>query len=98
VKIKARIELLPTSKGGRSDPLIGSFRPRHCFDQNGFVIGEIEQPEGASLRPGEASDLTVNFFPDGLPKLGPGLRWAFYDGPHLIGYGTVLAVPGEASS
>ena len=93
VKVKARIELLSASDGGPGHPLVGSFRPNHRFDQPYFVIGEVEQPEGQPLNPGETRELTVNFIPEGLPELRPGLRWAFYDGPSkLIGYGTVLEV------
>jgi translation elongation factor EF-Tu-like GTPase len=96
VKVRARIELLSASEGGRSRPLIGSFRPNHRFDQSYFVIGEIEQADGEPLNPGETRELSVNFVPEGLPELRPGLRWAFYDGPtKLIGYGAVLEVLGE---
>jgi hypothetical protein len=93
VKVRARIELLSASDGGRGHALVGSFRPNHRFDQPYFVIGQVQQPEGKPLNPGETRELTVDFIPKGLPELRPGLRWALYDGPaKLIGYGTLLEV------
>ena len=93
MRVLARIELLPTAAGGGTDPFIGSFRPNHRFDLDGFVIGEVEQPGGA-LGPGESADLIVNFLPETAPtQLTAGMEWQIYDGPkHLIGHGTVLQV------
>ena len=96
VKVRAKIELLSSRDGGRSQPLVGSFRPNHRFDRPYFVIGQVEQAEGSALHPGETAELTVDFIPEGLPELQPGVRWVLYDGPSkLIGYGTVLQVLGE---
>lgn len=93
VKVRAKIELLSAAGGGRSQAFIGSFRPNHPFDQSYFVVGQVEQAKGAALHPGETAELTVNFIPEGLPELQPGVRWAIHDGPtKLIGYGTVLRV------
>ena len=58
-----------------------------------FVIGQVEQEAGDSLFPGQSADLLVQFLPDGVPRLAPGLEWRIYDGPrHLIGSATVLQV------
>ena len=93
MKVLARIELLSTAKGGRSQPLIGSFRPNHRFEPNMFVIGQVEQDAGDPLFPGQSADLVVQFLPEGLPKLTPGREWEIYDGPrHLIGFARVLRV------
>ena len=94
MRVLARIELLPTAAGGRTDPFTGSFRPNHRFDLDGFVIGEVEQQPGGALRPGESADLIVNFLPETTPtQLTAGMEWQIYDGPkHLIGHGTVLQV------
>lgn len=83
MKVLARIELLPTEGGGRTQPLIGSFRPNHSFQPDTFVVGQVELEAGASLRPGQSADLVAHFIPDGVPKLTPGLEWSLYDGPSL---------------
>lgn len=96
MKVLARISLLPTEDGGRVQPLIGSFRPNHSFAPGMFVIGQVEQEPGATLLPGQSADLLVNFIPDGLPRLTPGMEWQLYDGPgHLIGSASVLELIGD---
>ena len=93
VKVLAKISLLPTEAGGRTEPIIGSFRPNHSFSPGMFVIGQVEHRPGAELFPGESADLVVDFIPDGVPALTPGTKWNLYDGPsHLIGSATLLRV------
>ena len=93
MKVLARIALLPTEEGGLAQPLIGSFRPNHRFEAVMFVIGQVQQEPEAALHPGHSANLIVDFIPDGVPALAPGLEWRMYDGPsHLIGSATVLQI------
>lgn len=95
MRILARISLLSAEQGGRTQPFIGSFWPNHSFAPGMFVIGQVKQDPTSSLFPGDTADLLVDFIPDGLPALGPGMEWSLYDGPsHLIGSATVLKING----
>jgi len=56
IRIRARIRLLPTSKGGRIAPVQGgaSYRPNHNFfgpDNREMATGFIDLPEGEALHP-----------------------------------------------
>jgi elongation factor Tu len=91
MKVLARVKLLSSADGGRTQPMIGNFRPNHSFQPDTFVVGEVQQERGSSLFPGQSADLVVQFIPEGVPELTPGLEWKIYDGPrHLIGSATVL--------
>jgi translation elongation factor EF-Tu-like GTPase len=67
MNVLARIKLLSTEEGGRTEPLVGSFRPNHSFQPGSFAIGEVEQGNGAALAPGDSADLVVRFLP-GVPS------------------------------
>lgn len=57
------MRLLPTSAGGRTLPVRGSYRPnQHIFGPNStkMMIGFIELPDGAELHPGSTIDVPVD--------------------------------------
>lgn len=97
VRIRARIELCPTSDGGRQAALRGPvrYRPNHNFFGEGdreMCMGEIELGEGQLLAPGEATniEMTLWTWPALTGDLHVGRRWRLQEGARLIGWGTVL--------
>ena len=94
MKVLARVELLATEGGGRTEPLVGPFRLNHSFEPGEFVIALVEQRAGDALAPSQSAELVVDFLPATAPRtLTSGMEWRIYDGPKLlIGHGTVLEV------
>ena len=95
VRIKAKIELLP-SAGGRRWP----YRPNHNFGtlaEPNFRMGQVEIPSDQLLRPGEAGEfeiLFVELLPDAPIReiVWPGCRWLIQEGPRLVGHATVVEI------
>ena len=95
-KVRALIRLLPVEQGGRTSPVLGSFRPNHNFfgpDDREMAVGVIDFPPGESLSPGEERLLDVQFvaWPDGV-DFTPGRVWRIQEGAKLVGFGKVVGV------
>lgn len=100
--IRACIELLPTSAGGRTRPIVGgvSYRPNHNFfapDSRDMCMGFIELPPGHDLMPGQSAELEINFWvwPELRAAITPGRIWTIQEGPKVVGSGTVLKLLSE---
>ena len=59
-----------------------------------MVVGFIDLPDGAELRPGESAELQIMFsdFPDLKGQIYPGRDWRIQEGAKLVGIGTVLEI------
>lgn len=95
--IRACIELLPTSAGGRTRPIVGgaSYRPNHNFfapDNRDMCMGFIELPPGRDLMPEQSAELEINFWvwPELRTTITRGRTWTIQEGPKIVGSGTVL--------
>ena len=101
VTVRAEVRLLPTSEGGRTGPVSGSYRPNHNFfgpDERNMTIGSIDLPDGIQLHPGEATEVTITFW--GWPGLAeqvyPGREWRIQEAMRLVGIGRVIEVLGPS--
>lgn len=97
IHVRARIHLLSTAEGGREQPFTGSFRPNHDFsdmDDSRRTLGQIDLPEGRTLRPGESIEVLLALWngPGLEGQIHPGREWRIQEGPKLIGFGTVLEI------
>lgn len=97
IKVRAEVRLLPTSKGGRTSPVRGSYRPNHNFfdpGSNEMTIGFINLPHGGELRPGNSIDLPIDlwWWPKLEGEVRPGREWRIQEGAQLVGFGRVLEV------
>ena len=102
LRLLARIDLLPSREGGRQTALRGpvSYRPNHNFfdaDNREMCIGAIDLAEGQTLEPGASMDLQLVLmtWPELARDLRVGRRWRLQEGKHLIGWATILAMPGS---
>lgn len=97
IAVRANIRLLPTSEGGRTSAIRGSYRPNHNFfgaDDREMTIGFIEMPEGMELHPGDNIDLPITFWnwPGLKGQVYQGREWRIQEGAKLVGIGTILEV------
>ena len=99
IRLRARIQLLPASEGGRRSPIHGgaSYRPNHNFfgpDNREMAVGFIEMPPGTILHPGEAIDLDMTFlhWPWLPSELHPGREWLIQEGGQVVGFGRILRI------
>ena len=100
IRVRAKIQLLADELGARTPPIQGSYRPNHNFgaaDNKEMTVGFIEFADGEVLRPGEAVETEIVFWPrPGLKEdLTPGRNWRIQEGSRLVGVGTVVEVLGE---
>ena len=100
ISVKAKLCLLPTSEGGRSNPIFGpgSYRPNHNFGKIGnrfMYIGFIEISKEFYLKPGECAEVRVDFlkrWPELVKKLTLGRKWYIQEGAKVVGIATVLEI------
>lgn len=95
MRVRARIELLTTARGGRSTPVTSDYRPNHdLWDSGDMHPGRILFDEDRTVAPGESSEAVVEFFdaPKLAERLAPGNTWRIKEGGRLVGHGIVLAV------
>ena len=97
ISVSANVRLLPTSEGGRTSSVRGSYRPNHNFcgpDNRNMTVGFIDLPEGTELHPGESMDLQITFWNwAGLSEqIYPGQEWRIQEGAKLVGIGTIIEV------
>jgi translation elongation factor EF-Tu-like GTPase len=100
--IRASVDLLPTSAGGRTQPIVGgiSYRPNHNFfapDNRDMCMGFIELPAGQDLMPGQSAELEITFWvwPELRAAIMPERTWTIQEGAKIVGYGIVLKVLAE---
>ncbi|WP_343609731.1 hypothetical protein [Novosphingobium sp.] len=101
LRLFARIDLLPSREGGRQNALRGpiSYRPNHNFSDAAnpeMCIGKIDLVEGQTLEPGASMDLELILIarPELAQELRVGRKWRLQEGMHLVGWGTILSMPG----
>lgn len=97
ITVLAEIQLNPTSEGGRTAPVSGSYRPNHNFfgpDNRDMTVGFIDIPQGSELRPGDSTRLPIRFWrwPGIEGEIFPGREWSIQEGAKVVGSGKVLQV------
>ncbi len=102
--VRARIELLPSEAGGRTQSIFGgtSYRPNHNFfapDDRDMCMGAIELPSGQNLMPGQSAELEITFWvwPALRAAIGAGRAWTIQEGSKVVGKGTILEVLPEGA-
>mgnify|MGYP000256190763 FL=1 len=93
--LRVRLELLPPEEGGRTRPVSSGIRPHYELVVDGkplvttamhtFAGGVVVEPGGSA----EAEVRFIAYYPD---TLCVGDVVSVKDGPHVIGYATVLEV------
>ncbi|MBP2473605.1 elongation factor Tu [Crossiella equi] len=85
-EFRALVYVLTEKEGGRRTAFHSNYRPQFHF-RTADVVGVIEVPEGAVVRPGDSVELTVRL---GKPMaLSTGLGFAIREGGRAVGAGTV---------
>ena len=97
IKVIAEVTLLATDKGGRADPIRGSYRPNHNFfgpDNREMTIGFIDLPEGVELLPGQSIEVPISFWswPRLAAEIHAGSEWTIQEGAKVVGFGKVIEV------
>lgn len=100
IKVLARIAVLSTADGGRSQPFVHPYRPNHNFgppESREFYIGQIEVPAGIAIHPGETRDLSVTFLSGrGLAEaIQVGREWRIQEGAKLVAMAEVLEIQSQ---
>ncbi|MER7762111.1 elongation factor Tu [Streptomyces sp. NPDC097619] len=85
----ARVDLLPSRRGGRATPLSSGYRPQFHL-RTADLAGRVELPGTGTARPGESVLMTVTL--DRAVPLEPGLGFAIREGGRTVGAGTVTEV------
>lgn len=100
IRVWAEILLIPTSAGGRLNPVPGgsSYRPLHNFwpdeTHSEMAVGIINLKPETGLPLGQSTKTEVIFLPwlKLLPELYPGREWRIQEGRNIVGYGKILEV------
>jgi translation elongation factor EF-Tu-like GTPase len=93
--VGARVHLLPTSEGGRSDPLLSGYRSLLRFEGGEVDFGfefELDPAVGPSgLSPGASGTGRISFWAvEELPSLLDGQRFELREGARVVGTGTIV--------
>src|SRR5262249_31770077 len=93
-ELEVRIDLLSTSDGGRSAPILSGYRSLIRFGGADVDFGfELQLgPECAKgLAPGNSGSARLSLWAvDDVPPLRPGQKFELREGRRIIGRGTVL--------
>lgn len=97
--VRAKVELLPSDKGGRTSPLFSGYRSLLRFEglhvDFGFEL-QLEPGGSNSLVPGESRFGLLSFWAtEQLPVLWPGRKFEVREGVRVVGYGTIVGAEGE---
>ena len=103
IHVIAEVRLLPTSKGGKTGPIRGSYRPSHNFfgaKDAVMTAGFIDLPVGLLVHPGETITVPISlwWWPDLDDQIYVGREWRIQEGQHLVGFGRVLQVTGARAN
>jgi translation elongation factor EF-Tu-like GTPase len=93
--VMARIDLLLTSAGGRSGPLLSGYRSLLRFEGSDIDFGfelQLDPAVGsAGIAPGASGNGHVSLWAvDELPSLFAGQRFEVREGVRVVGRGTIL--------
>ncbi len=93
--VRVKIDLLPTSEGGRSGPLLSGYRSLLRFDGSEVDFGfelELDPAVGsAGIPPGASGSGRVSFWAvEDLPSLFSGQRFEVREGARVVGRGTIV--------
>src|SRR5687768_2143082 len=86
IVVRANVRLLPTTEGGRTAPIRGSYRPNHNLfgpDNRQMTTGFIDLPDGIELCPGgESAEVLVTFWrwPGLDSQIYSGREWRIQEG------------------
>ncbi len=87
----AKIQLVPTNKGGRRGWIATGYRPPFKFVDT-YRDGEVRLLDVEKLYPGEAAIVEI-FFLDGIGEdvdFDPGVEFLITEGAHIVGSGAIL--------
>lgn len=93
--VTAKIDLLPTSEGGRSGPLLSGYRSLLRFEGSEVDFGfelELDATAGSDgIAPGASGSGRVSFWAvEELPSLVAGQRFEIREGARVVGRGTIV--------
>nr|WP_294990103.1 hypothetical protein [uncultured Sediminibacterium sp.] len=91
--IKAKISLLPTSLGGRQNPVATGYRPALAFNTTQYFCGEIELLDQAQLNPGDSGTVFIRLIPAKhiRKNLKSNDAFTLNEGSKAIGSGIILS-------
>lgn len=89
--IRARLELLPTSEGGRAQPIESGYRSLARFDGLQGDVGFELNLEDRPIRPGESGIARLSFWATDVPfHLLTSDPFEVREGGHVVGHGTIV--------
>lgn len=97
IRVLARVQMIGTKNGGRSEPVTTGYRSNSTFHgANGSTscIGRFELEENRWIYPGDTAEVVVSFR-DGAEiaqVVRPGQKWSIHDGGKLVGHGEVITL------
>ena len=94
IEVKARINLLPSSISGRTQPIFVRYNPNHKLKNGLFYMGALMKIENGKINPGESAiaDITFVVSEQALPFFKEGLIWDIHEGRVKVGTGEILLV------
>ena len=101
--VRAYIQMLPRSAGGRSTPIISGYRSLVRFDATGVDFGFELQLEAESVEPGESGFGCLSLWATAeIPDLSVGQGFELREGTRIVGHGSILdlcvSIPGLQDS
>jgi translation elongation factor EF-Tu-like GTPase len=93
--VTARLVLLPTTKGGRSGPLLSGYRSLLRFEGTevdfGFEVELDPEAESSGIAPGAFGTGRLSFWAtEHLPVVVPGQRFELREGTRVVGHGMII--------
>ena len=90
-RVRARLQLLSVSEGGRTGPVRSGYRSLIRLEQGDVDFGFELDLENDFLAPGDQGNGTLSFWAvEELPVLLPGQRFEVREGARVIGHGVVM--------
>jgi translation elongation factor EF-Tu-like GTPase len=94
--IEADVYALPTSEGGRKNPLLSGYRPTHDFGKNGHLNdGMHDYPDGGRIELGASGRALVWLLAadENFGLLSVGDAFTVQEGSRIVGRGKITALP-----
>jgi translation elongation factor EF-Tu-like GTPase len=95
--VAARLRMLSTEEGGRTQPFFKGYRPDHNFSEDPDAIvyrGQVYLKDRDQLAPGESCEARVLFIGSSILKelVTSGRVWRIQEGKKLVGMGEILSI------
>lgn len=94
VSVQARVSMLPTARGGRTDPVWERYSPSHKLQEGVFCMGAFTSIEDGHISPGQAglAEITFLVVEELAALFKPGLAWKLHEAGRTVGEGEILAI------